>query len=180
VHTAVPLSDRPLVVVNSEAIEEQGNEPLGYAGIVDISDETDPRLISLFPQPVPPQGLGVRNFYERLGRFGPHNQHQPQYQSALYQNENLVFLAYFNAGLRIYDSSPIRTTASMPLSATESETDPFDHLNSPASKPKMETGVPVSWTDSKAIPTFRSSNWAEGSRWSSACKSNCGSLDVID
>ena len=62
----------------------------------------------------------------------------------------------------------------------ESETDPFDHLNSPASKPKMETGVPVSWTDSKAIPTFRSSNWAEGSRWSSACKSNCGSLDVID
>jgi hypothetical protein len=96
----------------------------------------------------------VRNFHERLGRFGPHNQHQPQYQSALYQNENLVFLAYFNAGLRIYDSSPIRTTASMPLSATESETDPFDHLNSPASKPKMETGVPVSWTDSKLFRPF--------------------------
>jgi hypothetical protein len=109
VHTAVPLSDRPLVVVNSEAIEEQGNEPLGYAGIVDISDETNPRLISLFPQPVPPQGLGVRNFYQRPGRFGPHNQHQPQYQSVLYHNENLVFLTYFNAGLRIYDISDERT-----------------------------------------------------------------------
>jgi hypothetical protein len=109
VHTAVPLSDRPLVVVNSEAIEEQGNEPLGYAGIVDISDETNPRLISLFPQPVPPEGLGVRNFYERPGRFGPHNQHQPQYQSVLYHNENLVFLTYFNAGLRIYDISDERT-----------------------------------------------------------------------
>jgi hypothetical protein len=109
VHTAVPLGDRPLVVVNSEAIEEQGAEPLGYAGIVDISDETNPRLISLFPQPVPPQGLGVRNFYARPGRFGPHNQHQQQYQDVLYHDENLVFLTYFNAGLRIYDISDERT-----------------------------------------------------------------------
>lgn len=105
----MPLGDRPLVVVNSEAIEEQGAEPLGYAGIVDISEETNPRLISLFPQPAPPQGLGVRNFYERPGRFGPHNQHQQQYQDVLYHNENLVFLTYFNAGLRIYDISDERT-----------------------------------------------------------------------
>ena len=109
VHSAVPLNGRPLVVVNSEAIEEQGNEPLGYAGIVDISDESKPRLISLFPQPTPPQGMPVRNFYERPGRFGPHNQHQPQFQDVLYQNENLVFLTYFNAGLRIYDISDART-----------------------------------------------------------------------
>jgi len=109
VHSAVPLSGRPLVVVNSEAIEEQGNEPLGYAGIVDISDETKPRLISLFPQPTPPKGMGVRNFFERPGRFGPHNQHQQQYQDVLYSNENLVFLTYFNAGLRIYDISDART-----------------------------------------------------------------------
>jgi hypothetical protein len=109
VHSAVPLNDRPVVVVNSEAIEEQGNEPLGYAGIVDISDEQNPRLISLFPQPVPPKEMGVRNFYERPGRFGPHNQHQPQYQDVLYQNEDLVFLTYFNAGLRIFDISDERT-----------------------------------------------------------------------
>jgi hypothetical protein len=109
VHTAVPLQGRPLVVVNSEAIEEQGNEPLGYAGIVDISDELRPRLISLFPQPTPPPGLGVRNFYERAGRFGPHNQHQPQYQDVLFHDENVVFLTYFNAGVRIYDISDERT-----------------------------------------------------------------------
>jgi hypothetical protein len=109
VHTAVPLNGRPLAVVNSEAIEEQGNEPLGYAGIVDISDETKPRLISLFPQPRPPEGMGVRNFFERPGRFGPHNQHQPQFQDVLYQNEDLIFLTYFNAGLRIYDISDERT-----------------------------------------------------------------------
>ena len=109
VHTAVPLGERPLVVVNSEAIEEQGNEPLGYAGIIDISDEKRPRLISLFPQPVPPKESGVRNFYQRPGRFGPHNQHQSQYQDVLYHNENIVFLTYFNAGLRVYDISDERT-----------------------------------------------------------------------
>ena len=108
VHTSVPLNGKPLVVVNSEAIEEQGNEPLGYAGIVDISDETDPRLISLFPLPEPPEGMGVRNFYERPGRFGPHNQHQPQFQDVLYQGEDLIFLTYFNAGLRAYDISDPR------------------------------------------------------------------------
>lgn len=109
VHTAVPLTGRPLVLVNSEAINEQGDEPLGYAGIVDIRDETRPRLITLFPQPQPPEGMGVRNFYDRPGRFGPHNQHQPQYQDVLFQDENIVFLTYFNAGLRAYDISDERT-----------------------------------------------------------------------
>jgi hypothetical protein len=108
-HTAVPLRKKPLVVVNSEAIAEKGDEPLGFAGIVDISDETKPRLISLFPQPVPHRGAAYRNFYERPGRFGPHNQHQPQHQDALYQGEDLIFLTYFNAGLRVYDISDPRT-----------------------------------------------------------------------
>src|SRR5436190_15688453 len=78
VHSAVPLNGRPLVVVNSEAISERCDEPLGYVGIVSVKDETKPRLISLFPLPHPDPAMGVRNFCERPGRFGPHNQHQPQ------------------------------------------------------------------------------------------------------
>ena len=109
VHTAIPLIGRPLVIVNSEAIAEQGDEDLGYAGIVDISNEKAPRLISLFPQPTAPEGLKVSNFYERPGRFGPHNQHQWQSQKTLYFDENIVFLTYFNAGLRVYDISDQRT-----------------------------------------------------------------------
>ena len=109
VHTAVPLVNKPLVIVNSEAIAEQGDEALGYAGIVDISDERKPRLISLFPQPIPDPAMGIKNFYELPGRFGPHNQHQPQFQKVLWQNEDLVFLTYFNAGLRVYDISDPRT-----------------------------------------------------------------------
>jgi hypothetical protein len=109
VHTALPLLDRPLVVVNSEAIAEHGDEPLGFTGIVDISKERSPRLISLFPIPKPHPDMGIRNFYEWPGRSGPHNQHQPQFQKVLYQDENTTFLTYFNAGLRIYDISDERT-----------------------------------------------------------------------
>ena len=103
VHTALPLQKRELVVVNSEAIAELCGEPLGYCGIVDIADETNPHLISLFPLPEPPPGAPFRNFCEKGGRFGPHNQHQWQYQDILYHNENVVFLTYFNAGLRVFD-----------------------------------------------------------------------------
>ena len=105
VHTALPLTERKLVVVNSEAIQENCDEPLGYAGIVDISDETCPRLISLLPLPRPPEGAPYHNFCEKGGRFGPHNQHQWQYQDILLHDENSVFLTYFNAGLRVFDIS---------------------------------------------------------------------------
>src|SRR3546814_2153505 len=71
----------------------------------DVSDEANPRLVSLFPLPAAPEGAPWRTFCERGGRFGPHNQHQPQYQDILYQGEDLCFLTYFNAGLRILDIS---------------------------------------------------------------------------
>ena len=108
VHSAVPLPSRDLVVVNSEAIKEDCDEPLNFTGLVDISDETAPRLVSLFPLPAPPPNSGLRNFAEFGGRFGPHNQHQDQYQPSLFKSDSLVFMTYFNAGLRIFDiSDPI-------------------------------------------------------------------------
>ena len=90
---------------NSEAIAENCNEPLGYAGLVDIKDPSKPRLCSLFPLPRPPEDAPYRNFCEKGGRFGPHNQHQCQYQDLLLHDENLCFLTYFNAGLRVFDIS---------------------------------------------------------------------------
>jgi hypothetical protein len=108
VHTALPLQQRDLVIVNSEAIAENCNEPLGHAGIVDLADETSPRLISLFPLPRPPEGAAYANFCAKGGRFGPHNQHQWQYQDVLLHDESLCFLTYFNAGLRVFDISDER------------------------------------------------------------------------
>jgi hypothetical protein len=108
VHTALPLEGRPLVIVNSEPVEEQGGGAMGHAGVVDIADETKPRLISLFPLPKPPANAPYKNFYEKGGRFGPHNQHQWQFQDVLLHDENITFLTYFNAGLRVYDMTDER------------------------------------------------------------------------
>lgn len=108
VHTAVPLPERRLVLVNSEAIAEDCREPVGFAGLVDVSDETAPRFVSYFPLPAPPPGSPWRNFCERGGRFGPHNVHQPQGQRALAPIGDHVYLTYFNAGLRVIDIADAR------------------------------------------------------------------------
>jgi len=102
-HTVLPLSKRKLALVSSEAIEENCREALNYAGIVDISDEKNPRLISLFPIPEPPPGAPHKNFCEKGGRFGPHNFHLPQGHPFLENRDDKVYLTYFNAGLRVYD-----------------------------------------------------------------------------
>jgi hypothetical protein len=91
-HTAEPLPDRDLVLIDSEALRENCGEPVNFAGIVDVSDETDPMLLWLFPQPRVPQGYPTRTFCAKGGRFGPHNQHQPQGQPCLRPSSDLVYL----------------------------------------------------------------------------------------
>ena len=107
-HTAMPLPGRGLVAVNSEAIAEECREPLGFAGLVDVADEAQPTLVSLFPLPAPPPESPWPNFCARGGRFGPHNLHQPQRRPELLQDENLALLTYFNAGLRVIDIADAR------------------------------------------------------------------------
>jgi hypothetical protein len=103
VHSAVPLPGRDVVVINDEALREECDEPASYAATVDISDESDPILMALFPQPRPPRGYDAPSFCQKGGRFGPHNQHQQQGLDCLAPNDRHVYLAYFNAGLQIYD-----------------------------------------------------------------------------
>jgi hypothetical protein len=105
VHTAVPLPGRDLVVINSEALRERCDEPVGFAGVVDVRDEQDPILMSLFPRPRAPEGYDAPSFCAKGGRFGPHNQHQQQGLDCLFPNGDLVFLTYFNAGLQIFNVS---------------------------------------------------------------------------
>jgi len=105
VHTIVPLPGRDLAIINSEALAERCQEPVNYAGLVDISDLSAMRLVSLFPTPAPPKGYPAGSFCARGGRFGPHNQHMPYGSSHLFRSEDVCFLTYFNAGLRVYDIS---------------------------------------------------------------------------
>ena len=109
IHTFLPLPRRKLALINDEAIRENGDENLNLAGIVDISNETQLRLVSLLPLPLPPPESGLKNFYEKGGRFGPHNQHHPNHQPCLEDRDDIAYLTYFNAGLRVYDIRDPRT-----------------------------------------------------------------------
>lgn len=107
-HSVLPLIDRNLAVVNSEAIREECNEPLNHTSMVDISDLSNPVLLSTFPIPKPPQGLPYTNFCDKGGRFGPHNVNQHFHSPFVEKRSDLVYLTYFNAGLQIYDTTDPR------------------------------------------------------------------------
>jgi hypothetical protein len=113
-HSAIPLAKRKLVIISSEGIGmesymkatgSKGVLPLGFGGIVDISDETNPTLISIFPVPEPPPGAPYKNFHEKPGWFGLHNWHEPHNHPYLEDRDDRAYLAYFNAGVRVYDIS---------------------------------------------------------------------------
>jgi hypothetical protein len=108
VHSAVPVPGRDLLVVNSEAIEEGDKDPLNYSFVVDISDDTHPRVISSFPLPQPRPGLPYHSYYDKGGRFGPHNQHHAQGNTAHLAPRDHVLMTYFNAGLRLFDITDAR------------------------------------------------------------------------
>jgi|FLYL01.1.fsa_nt_gi hypothetical protein len=93
-HTALPLPDRDLVVVTDEAVTEGCDGPPHMVRVVDVSDETAPFVRSICPVP---EG----DFCERGLRFGAHCLHENRPGS--YRSDTLMFVTYFNAGLRVYD-----------------------------------------------------------------------------
>jgi hypothetical protein len=95
-HTALPLGERKLLVVTDEAIEPNCEGAPKHVHLVDISDELRPREVSRFPVP---EG----DYCTRGLRFGPHNLHENR--PGTFQSDRIVFVTYFNAGLRVYDTS---------------------------------------------------------------------------
>jgi hypothetical protein len=95
-HTAWPIGDRPYLVVTDEARARENYWDSQFMWIVDIRDETNPLPVSTW---LPDR----EKYFHRGGRFGAHN---------ILENipaegpwANLVFLTYFNAGLRAIDVS---------------------------------------------------------------------------
>jgi hypothetical protein len=105
VHTVIPMPDRKIAWINSEAIQEDCKEPLNQASLVDIADPAKPRLMAMMPLPLPPADWPIRSFCERGGRFGPHNVNTLLHNPFVQKQGDLIYLTYFNAGLRVYDIS---------------------------------------------------------------------------
>ncbi len=103
-HTCMPLPSRELVVVTDEATAERCQEEQKLVRIVDVRDETSPVVLATCP---PPEG----DFCQRGLRFGPHNLHEHRPCPGGYRSDTLVFVTYFNAGLRVYDlADPLAPT----------------------------------------------------------------------
>jgi hypothetical protein len=95
-HSALPLLDRGLLITTDEEVTLTREGIAKRIRVVDISDETRPRVVSTFPLPVGP-------FPSRPGRYGPHNLHEMR--PLTFQSDHIIHATYFNAGLRIYDTA---------------------------------------------------------------------------
>jgi len=104
VHSVLPIPGKPLLISNSEASAENCEaDPLNHVAMIDIKDLTKPRLMSIFPLPVPPKGLPYTDFCDKGGRFGPHNTNQHWHSPDVQKQGDLVYMTYFNAGLQLFD-----------------------------------------------------------------------------
>jgi hypothetical protein len=81
-------------VVTDEATTDGCHGNRHMVRIVDISNENAPFVRSICPVP---EG----DFCERGLRFGAHCLHENRPDS--YRSQELIFVTYFNAGLRVYD-----------------------------------------------------------------------------
>ena len=88
---------------NERARSARVGVSFNFAGMIDNADPAHPRLISIFPTPVPPANAPYKDFCDKGGRFGPHNTSQEIHNPAIEQPGKLIDVAWFNAGLRIYD-----------------------------------------------------------------------------
>ena len=97
-HTACPVGDRPYLIVTDEARASKKYWDSQFMWIVDVRDDANPVPVSTwFPE--------REKYFDREGRFGAHN---------IVENiasdgplKDIVFITYFNAGLRAVDVSDV-------------------------------------------------------------------------
>jgi hypothetical protein len=144
VHTVLPLWDRNLLYVSSEA-QKPGcaDDGMNFAALVDNKTPAHPRLISIFPTPRPPKTAPYKDFCDKGGRFGPHNTSQEIHNPAIQKPGNLMYVAWFNAGLRVFDISDARLPT---------ETGYFIPPERPGLPNKGGAhGSPVNWSEEVAV-----------------------------
>jgi hypothetical protein len=105
VHTVLPFPSRKIVETNSEGGCAEGPS---QASLIDVADPAKPKILSFFPVPEPPPGAPYRDFCERGGGFGAHNVNMLFHNPFVDHSDNILYMTYTNAGLRVYDISNAR------------------------------------------------------------------------
>jgi len=106
-HTVVPLFERGLLLVADEANQRNPHVPASYEGagwdhpkLVWVMDASyEPNIVPVSTLPMPP----LEEFRFRGGKFGAHNIHENDPVPTAWKSSQLVFGAFFNAGIRAYD-----------------------------------------------------------------------------
>jgi hypothetical protein len=136
-HTALPLPGRGLAVVVDEALgEAPPASPQRHVRIVDVSDPSQPSVVSRAPVPANTSG-------DPTGRFGPHNLHEMRPGS--FTSDHLLHLTYFSGGLRVVDVSDPAT----PVEVASFVPDP------PPGRPSIQLNDLFVDTDEKVYVTDR-------------------------
>lgn len=100
-HNTLPLPDRGLLFVVEESQADNCEDGIKRNWVYDISVPENPVTIATT---LPPDDADYRN---KGGQFGPHNCHENRSEG--FQSEEIIFVSYQNAGLRVYDiSNPFR------------------------------------------------------------------------
>ncbi|MPZ89739.1 MAG: hypothetical protein GEU81_17125, partial [Nitriliruptorales bacterium] len=94
-HTALPVPGTDLLVVTDEAHDDPG-EVQKQVRVVDVSDPSNPFVVSTFPVP---EG----DFRSRGRRFGPHNLHEMRPGTLV--DPDRIYVSYFSGGLRVVNVS---------------------------------------------------------------------------
>lgn len=107
-HTIYPIPDDPAhpqlknhLIAVFECLETDCREPWHTSYVIDASDPAAPKIVGIFPRPLPHPDAPYADFCQARGRFSSHNI-QPLIAPGQ-AKANIVALTYFSAGLRIYD-----------------------------------------------------------------------------
>ena len=87
------------MVVSQEAVRQGGEDYPKLVWLMDIRDETKPVIMGTLPMP------DTEDFFNRPGRFGAHNIYENQPGPTCFFSDTLVFGTFFNAGVRVYDTT---------------------------------------------------------------------------
>lgn len=109
-HTAILHPGTNVVWNASEAIFEGLEEEWTYVFALDKEDPESDHVLGPLPTPRPHPHLPYNNYYEKGGRFGPHNTHHYQYNDDYYNpgETDIQAWTWFNAGVRLFDVSDPR------------------------------------------------------------------------
>jgi len=99
-HTCWPLGERPYLIVTDEARGKEKYWDAQFMWIIDAREESNPVPVATF---MPER----EKYFDRPGRFGAHNILEDLPADGPWKD--IVFLTYFNAGLRAVDvRDPLR------------------------------------------------------------------------